>query len=99
MLRNVMQFFLSMNITELLADPNNERYTVDLNIGGTLNSEDENNGVDIILRNMIPRGGNFFRVEDGPNGIRLKLIRSVDRDVSLRCLVCFTDLPKSLYCH
>ena len=84
-----------MNVTELLADPNNDRYTVDLNIGGTLSSEDERNGVDIILRNMIPRGGNFFRVEDGPNGIRLKLIRSVDRDVSLRCLVCFVDPPKS----
>ena len=84
-----------MNVTELLADPNNERYTVDLNIGGTLSSEDERNGVDIILRNMIPRGGNFFRVEDGPNGIRLKLIRSVDRDVSLRRLVCFVDPPKS----
>ena len=84
-----MYIFLSMNVTELLADPNNERYTVDLNIGGTLNSEDEENGVDIILRNMIPRGGNFFRVEDGPNGIRLKLIRSVDRDVSLHYLVHF----------
>ena len=88
-----------MNVTELLAEPNNERYTVDLNIGGTLNSEDDANGVDIILRNMIPRGGNFFRVEDGPNGIRLKLIRSVDRDVSLYCSVCVLDSPKLLHLY
>ncbi len=67
---------------ELLADPNNERYVIDLNIAGAVNTEDENNAVDINLRNMVPRGGNFFRVEDGPNGLRLRLVRSVDRDVS-----------------
>ncbi len=77
----LIEFYIIV-VLELLADPQNPRYIIPLNIGGQIQGGDESNSVDIFLRNMVPRNANYFLPEDGPDGMRLRLVRAVDRDVS-----------------
>jgi hypothetical protein len=62
---------------------NSDDYTSDLDLSGSLSANDDS-AVSIALEKSdgIDNPSDYFEVYDGPNGLAIRLIRAIDRDVS-----------------